>query len=335
MSDILYVAGERSISRLVSHRGGSWAGTGASELPARVMAITVAERATGPVLYAVATADDGTLMTIGERDGVPVVLAAVATGGPVPCSISVAATGRFLAVANYRSGTVGIHDVDDEGRAGPVRELLAERGDGPDPRRQDQSHVHSVLRMGADDLISVDLGADAVRVHPWDSATGSLGAPAVGSTARGAGPRHAVVVRDRWIVTADELGPSVSLLRWDGEIRSVNRLDRQSLPLGVGSDVRDYPSDVVVAGEYLYVATRGADVITQFAIRGDRLVAIDEVPCGRWPMKLAVVDGRLLCAARDDDAVVDWAIDPHTGRLGDRQTVAEVARPVWVAPALR
>ena len=77
--------------------------------------------------------------------------------------------------------------------------------------------------------------------------------------------------------------------------------------------------------------TRGADVVTQLSVGTGRLVAVDEVASGRWPLKLAHVRGELYCAARDDDAVEAWSIDRETGRLSGRRRILDIERPVWVA----
>jgi 6-phosphogluconolactonase (cycloisomerase 2 family) len=52
-------------------------------------------------------------------------------------------------------------------------------------------------------------------------------------------------------------------------------------------------------------------------------------------MRLAHHGGKLLCAARDDDRIYEWSIDRANGRLTDRRSVIEVAKPVWVESAAR
>lgn len=326
------VAGERSVARYTADADGTWSTAGALELPARIMAITPAPPSSAAGLYAMCSAEDGQVISVGFDGGRPRVLGAIATAGVLPCSGAVSSDGRFLAVANYRSGTVGVHPIGADGLPGPAVSLAEYRGGGPDPHRQEAPHVHCVLPIGSTGLLAVDLGADLLHRHEWDPETGVLSAPVEVATARGAGPRHAIIVRDRWIVTADELGATASLFRLDAIADVTPHTDRLQLPL-IPGDARDYPSDLVAVGDSVYVATRGADVITQLAIRGDRLVAIDEVPSGRWPLKLALVGSTLLCASRDDDAVFQWSIDPENGRLRDRREVIQVERPVWVSTA--
>ena len=79
---------------------------------------------------------------------------------------------------------------------------------------------------------------------------------------------------------------------------------------------------------FLYVSTRGADIMSVFALEGQTARCIQQVPCGgKHPRDFVLSeDGRFaLVLCRDSDDLFSIAIDPETGLLG--QTVCQITVP--------
>lgn len=329
MSASLYVVGETTAARIEDRATAAWSTVSTVEYPGQAFSATAVSTGRGARLYIAVAADGGSILTLEDSGGVLSPIANTPSGGDLPCSLVV--RDDLLAVADYRRGAVRIHRLTD-GVPGDAIQTVLYEGGGPDGRRQDASHIHAVLATPGK-LFSVDLGADRVHIHDW-GVSGVVGRPADTTLPPGTGPRHAVVLTDEHLLTANELDSSLSLVRHGSGDTPGETVARLALPGSPSTGVRDYPSDVVVAGQHVFAATRGADLITHIVRRGTELVVVDEHASGRWPMKLEVRGSRLYCAARDDDAVHAWDIDAETGRLSaTRTTIAESPRPVWVGAA--
>ena len=98
----------------------------------------------------------------------------VASGGEHPCHLALDRSGRFLAVANYTSGTFAVLPVSSDGQLGAAT-VYTNRGSGPDAERQQGPHAHQVVFDPTNRLLfAVDLGADRTFIYQFDPATGRL-----------------------------------------------------------------------------------------------------------------------------------------------------------------
>lgn len=141
----------------------------------------------------------------------------------------------------------------------------------------------------------------------------------------GSGPRHGVFdPRDRtlWMVTerSHELYHFVFADTRFHELDCVPILSREE----VGEDVFTTSTTAAIRlspdGRFLYVSTRGADVLTAFAIDEISAQRIQQIPCGgRHPRDFVLSeDGRfLLVLCRDSDDLFCLPRDPQTGLLGE------------------
>lgn len=87
----------------------------------------------------------------------------------------------------------------------------------------------------------------------------------------------------------------------------------------------------------LYATTRGADLITTFAVRPDAdvpLVPIGQTSAGgRAPRDLTVHGGLLWVAAGGSGVVSGLAVDPRTGVAGEVVASVRVPGAAWVGTA--
>ncbi|MFF8784345.1 lactonase family protein [Streptomyces sp. NPDC015125] len=273
----------------------------------------------GRFLYVVSETPDGTAAAFALTPQGPELLApAVPVDGADPTHLTLA--DGHLVTANYSSGSVSTLPVRDDGTlAGPAT-VLAHRGNGPQADRQSGPHAHAVLPDPSGRwLLSVDLGTDSVRSCALAPVGGTLSVHAETRLRPGCGPRHLAFHPhgDRAYVI-NELGPTVTVCRWDGGTGALTPLgETRLLPDGAGA-AGTFPSELVVSldGRFAWAANRGHDSLAVLSLDGDTATLVTTVPCGgRWPRDLALhPDGRHLYAANERSGDVTWfTVDPATG----------------------
>ncbi|KUL55448.1 hypothetical protein ADL22_00715 [Streptomyces sp. NRRL F-4489] len=276
----------------------------------------------GRYLYAVSETPDGAAAAFSLTPDGPVPLGpAVPVDGDSPTHLTLFS--GHLVTANYGSGDVSTLPLRADGTlGGPVR-VLAHEGSGPDADRQEGPHAHAVRPdPGGHLLLSVDLGADSVRICALDPASGSLAVRGETRLRPGSGPRHLTFHPNGALAcVVNELAPTVTLCRWDGDRGTLAPLGETSLlPEGAAAEGPAYPSEVVFSpdGRFAWAAVRGADSIAVLSVDAGAGTAalVTTVPCGgHWPRDLALhPGGRHLYAANERSGDVTWfTVDPESG----------------------
>jgi 6-phosphogluconolactonase (cycloisomerase 2 family) len=288
----------------------------------------------GHHLYAVHETDDGTVSAfrVGD-DGRPRLINSQPTGGADPCHLVVHPAGRHLLSANYGTGSVAVHPLAADGSIEPLADLVQHRGSGPRADRQEGPHAHQV-RVSPDgaQVLAVDLGADSIFRYRLDLDTGKLALDGAGRTDPGAGPRHLVFGAGGTVHVACELDSTVTTFGSDGG--ELTRLG--AVPATVESPrAANFPSEIALSadGRYAYVANRGQDVVTVFAVTGTGLRPLVDVPCGgRWPRHLAVAGPHLYVANQYTHQVTRFRLDPDTGVPEPAGVAIELDSPSCVLP---
>lgn len=141
------------------------------------------------------------------------------SGGTGPVHLVVDATGKYVLVANYGSGSVAALPIEPGGWLKPASALIQHTGSSVNRERQAGPHAHSINLDPANRFAFVaDLGLDKVLVYRFDSAQGTLApneAPAA-AVAPGGGPRHfAFHPQGRNAYVINELDSTVTAFRLD------------------------------------------------------------------------------------------------------------------------
>ncbi len=301
-----------------------------------------------PLLYAVGELGDFagkkagavSALSIDPPSGKLTLLNQQPSGGPGPCHVSVDHTGRCVLVANYSGGSVACLPIGEDGRLGKATSFDQHRGAGPNPKRQDGPHAHSIQLDAANRFaFAPDLGLDKVFIYRLDPAEGKLtpNEPAFAAVAPGSGPRHFDFhPNGRYAYVINELGSTITAFRYDPERGVLSTLQTVStLPEGfqgnnTTADVHVHPS-----GKFLYGSNRGHDSIAIFAVDAEsgKLRLIGHEPTqGKSPRNFGIdPTGTYLLAANQDTAnVVVFRIDPASGKLQATGSSAKVAYPVCV-----
>jgi 6-phosphogluconolactonase (cycloisomerase 2 family) len=282
--------------------------------------------AVGPsgVRYVVNERDEGTLSAFTPAGDL---LGVFPTGGASPCHVTLA--GQHVLVANYGGGSVAAFALRADGTPDRRTDLAQHAGGSIVPDRQDAPHAHQVTARG-DTVDAVDLGMDAI-VHYRLTPEGTL--EHAGTTTvqpLGSGPRHLAFHPSGLIFATNELASTVSTYTAAWELLDVKP---SCLVQPVGDNL---PSELVLSpdGRRLYVANRGNDTITTFAVEPGGLLPLDEVSTGgTWPRHFAQLgDGSLCVANQHSNTLALLRPDPETGIPSPARVVLEHPSPTAVVP---
>ncbi|MGW2719172.1 beta-propeller fold lactonase family protein [Streptomyces sp. NPDC001492] len=282
-------------------------------------------------LYTVNEHDDGAVTAVRLADRR--ILGSRSTGGAGPCHLSVHPGGRWLLSANYTSGSVAVHPIDESGALGERTDVVTHAAPAPGPGQQGP-HAHQFTTSpDGGHVLAVDLGTDTVYSYRLDERRGTLAEVAQAHTRPGAGPRHLTFhPGGRYAYLANEVDNTVAVCAYEAATGRLTIGDPQSTGSGPGTN---YPAQILVTanGSYAYLANRGDNSLARYAVEaeGARLRLLGTVPVsGDFPRQIAFSpDGRLLFAANQKSGTVSvFHVD---GKSGDLRLAGEpFASPVAV-----
>ncbi len=260
--------------------------------------------------------------------------------GADPCYITVDKTGKYALLANYTGGSVAVFRVQEDGKLGPASAFIQHKGQGPDKKRQDNAHAHSI-DLSPDNRFAIvdDLGADVLLVDRFDSTSGDLkpNDPPFARLDPGSGPRHfALHPSGNFGYVISEMKSTVTVFSTDLKagkltpVQTISTLPNDFKGPNDAAEIQMHPS-----GKFLYASNRGHDSIAVFAIDPAKgtLKGIEQVPTqGKTPRSFEIdPTGTLLFAENQgSNNIVIFRIDPNTGRLTPTGKVLEVPSPVCI-----
>lgn len=262
------------------------------------------------------------------------------TRGTDPCHVATDRTGKFVAIANFMSGSIAIFPVLADGSLGEASSFVQHHGSSVDTVRQGGPHAHSITFDPSNNYIFVpDLGLDMVLAYRFDSEKGTieLSEDRCVLSPPGAGPRHLEFhPSGRFAYVVNELDSSIAAFEFDAErvIFSAKQYI-STLPIGFLGSSTCADIHISPTGNFIYASNRGHDSIACFRIdKSDgTLSAIAYEPTrGRTPRNFAI-DGRgrfLLVGNQDSDSIAVFRIDEATGKLDYADFSIEVPTPVCV-----
>lgn len=268
-------------------------------------------------------------------------LSTVASHGTDPCHLVVDATGRWVLVANFASGSVAVFPILANGAIGEASQVIQHEGSSIDPRRQAGPHAHAVTIDAGNRFVFVpDLGIDAVVTYAFDAASGRLTLnphQARVPTKPGAGPRTMVMhPNGRFAYLINELNSTVTAFAYDagqGVLTELHTLP--TLPRGFDGHSTCAELQIAPSGRFLYGSNRGHDSVAVYAIdaASGRLAPRGHVPTGgRIPRHFCVSpDGHVLAAANQDTNDIHlFTVDMASGLPQPTGQVVAVGTPVCV-----
>lgn len=259
-------------------------------------------------------------------DGKLQLLNQVKSKGVNPAYVTVDRTGRWLATANFTSGSCATYRIEDDGRLSEAIDFRQHAGHGPHEKRQAGPHAHSAY-FSADNktLYVADLGLDEVKRYGFDAKSGKLTDGTSLRAVPGGGPRHlAFGPKDR-VYVLNEILSSVSVFDGDQLVETVSALPPGFTGNSSAAEIILHPN-----GKFLYVSNRGADTIAVFRV-GKTLTQVGQTPAGGAVPRGYVLspDGKfLLVGAQNSNSVSVFRVDNSTGLLTSVGAPIEVGSPV-------
>jgi 6-phosphogluconolactonase len=288
---------------------------------------------------------DGTQATAYRRDqatGRLTVLNRQPTGGTNGVHLAIDATGKFLVVANYATGTVALLPIEANGSLGSRTDLQTLSGTpGPHRTQQESSHPHHCPFDPTGRLVVVpDKGLDKVFVFRLDTSRGTLvpGTPPAIASRAGAAPRHADFHRARpYVYVINELDSTVAAYRLDADAGALTpRQVITTLPSSYTGNNSGAEIVVAPSGRFVYASNRGHDSIAIFAVDQSTglLTPVGwESTKGRTPrfFTLDPSGTHLYAANQGSDTVVIFRVDQTSGTLSSTGETIQVATPTTIA----
>src|SRR5271157_482553 len=278
-------------------------------------------------LYAVSEDAAGMVSAylIDPKSGKLTLVNRVSSKGDGPCHLALDREGRWLAVANYNSGSVAVLPLRKDGGLGEAAAVVQHAGTGVNPQRQAGPHAHAVV-FSPDNryLLAADLGADRIFVYRFDAETGALrpaGTPSAAATP-GSGVRHLVFHPNGKVLYAvNELASTVTAWLWDGAAGRLEEFQTvSSLPPGYPGPNTAAEIAVNGAGTMVYASNRGCDCLALLVVDPVRftLSALEFTPLiGQTPRHLALdpTGAYLLVANQGSDSLTVYTVHPRTGQI--------------------
>lgn len=283
----------------------------------------------GRHLYAVNAVADATVAAYEIRaSGQLLELGHAAAGGERPSHLVVHPDGHHVLVANFGSGSVSVLRLGPDGRLGAATCLVQHEGSGPLPQQRGP-HVHQVVvDTSGEYVFATDLGADAIVTYHFDGRAGALRTRSVHRVPPGTGPRHLVASHDRVHVIGQLSATVMTFTCSDGV------LEQSDVVASATTTDEVLPSELVLSadGQHLFVANRGPDVITTFAIDDNRIRPVAEVASGgRAPRHMALA-GRALYVANERSDCLTVLPVTEDGMPGPPTASVAVLSPTCVLP---
>ena len=276
---------------------------------------------------------------IDRASGKLTLLNTVSSKGGGPCHLAIDKTGKFVAVANYGTGSAAVLPIAADGRLGEASGFQQHSGSSVDPKRQKGPHAHSV-NFSPDNrfLMVADLGLDQGVDYRFVAAKGTIepNDPPYATVKPGGGPRHFTFhPNGRFAYAINEMGNTVTAFAYDAkrgalkELQMITTLPKDFTGTNHTAEVLAHPS-----GKFLYGSNRGHNSIAVFSIGGKgTLTSVGQTSTqGEVPrnFNLDPAGGWLLAANQNTDNVVVFRIDQKTGRLEPHGQSARVVAPVCI-----
>lgn len=263
------------------------------------------------------------------------------TMGADSTHVSIDPSGQWLVTSNYTGGNFTLLPIQSNGQVGPLSDLFAPTGMGPNAARQEGPHAHQTRFDTAGAFaFGADLGLD--RLWSWriDANAGKFVANSVPyvQVASGSGSRHFDFhPSGKFLYVIAELANSITVFTYDAAhgtaiwLQTVTTLPADFTGSSATAEIAIHPN-----GRWVYGSNRGHDSIVAFAIdqTTGKLSSPSWVPTqGTVPRGFAIdPSGTLLLVGNSDaDTVVPFSINQSSGALTPTGAVTQTPVPVSFA----
>jgi 6-phosphogluconolactonase len=282
-----------------------------------------------------------TSYTIDRETGRLAVLNTRPTSGVNGVHLAFDATNRFLALANYASGSLIVLPINQDGTLGPLADQVTLTGTpGPHRTQQTSSHPHHCPfdRTGRY-IVVPDKGFDRVFVYRLDAERGKLleGKPPSVASRDGAAPRHVDFHPTRpYAYVINELDSTMTTYRFDPEAGVLEPVQViTTLPPSYTGNNTTAEVWVSRSGRFVYGSNRGHDSIVTYAVdpKTGTLSPVGWTPTqGKTPRFFGfdAAGTHLYAANQNSDNVVIFRVNQETGHLSATGEIVAVKSPTTI-----
>ncbi len=240
--------------------------------------------------------------------------ASFCTGGTDPCHIAVSPNGKFVAVANFASGSMSAFRLTESGSLVPCVLLSQHEGSSIHPVRQKGPHAHSVIFDNKDCFFVPDLGTDQLVCYKYVNDSIELEPTKNISVKAGSGPRYGEFSSDyKHFYLINEIASSVTHFSFEAGVFK-EREEQSTLPETFKENNICSDLHLSADGKFLYASNRGHDSLAVFSIdkKDGSLKRIGIVPCGgKTPRNFCVESSGefILVGNQDSDNITVFKIN--------------------------
>lgn len=262
------------------------------------------------------------------------------TEGDNSSTVEVDASNRWVLLSTGPG--VALFPIQADGSLGPYSDLVIPEGE-PGPLRDEQEGPHphqAAFDLTGKFVIVPDKGLDKVHVFRLDVERGKLVPcdPPFLDARYGAVPRHITFHPGRpYAYLVMENDSTVFAYHWDtgkGTLKPFQRVS--TLPTDFVDDNMAAEIAILPSGRFLYVSNRGHESIAIYAVdsASGRIEPVGwESVQGRKPRFFCLSpDGSRLYAANEDShTIVEFRVNPDTGKLSGTGQVIQTGSPTCIA----
>ncbi len=262
----------------------------------------------------------------------------VSSGGDDPCYLAINNGDKWLAVANYTSGSLSLFPVNKNGTLKNYSQFIQDSGTSANKERQEKAHVHeSVFSPDQLYLLTPDLGVDKLMIYRFNAMAKKpllAGTPPYIKTPPGSGPRHITFSPNgKFAYLIHELNGTVTAYSYNnGKLKEIQELPTH--PAGYAGTIGSAEVQVSADGKFLYASNRGDEnTITIFSVNpaNGKMKLLGYQPVfGKGPRNFIISPkgNYLLVANQDSDNIVIFSRNKKTGLLKETGTRIKLPKPV-------
>lgn len=256
---------------------------------------------TGNRIYAIGD-DEGKSSTANallfdKESGLLSLLNSQSTDGELPIYITLSPKEYFVLTANYKGGSITVFSQDKKGKLQRDTKIIRFAGNGPNKKRQEQSHLHCVtFTPDGKFLLATDLGTDCIYLFPIGKRPEAGKAHSLLDESRvvriqmdsGSGPRHICFhPNGRFAYLISELSGKITVFSYnEGKLERLQTIVCDPFVAEGNADIH-----VSSDGKFLYASKHlKEDGIIVYSIDSQKgtLVQIGFQPTGLYPRSFAI-----------------------------------------------
>lgn len=260
-----------------------------------------------------------------------------ASGGDDPCYLATSSDNKWLAVANYTSGTASMFPINEDGSVKPYSQLIHDSiyrapGESAIP------HVHeTVFSPDEKFLMTPDLGLDKVMIYHFEPSGEKplvLSNPSSVASEKGSGPRHIIFAPNKkYAYLMHELSGTVTAYQYeDGKFSQIQ--DVPTFQKGFRGEKSGAEICISPDGKFLYTSDRAdLNIVTIFSIdtnSGKLTFKGTQSTFGIHPRNFIIdpTGNYLLVANQDSESIFIFKINKETGLITKTGKEIHIPRPV-------